>query len=43
MRKKRIKKKRTIQPTGTITETKNFFKFKSKNIGVFPKSKIKKE
>ena len=43
MRKKRIKKKRTISPTGTITQTKDFFKFKSKNIGVFPKSKIKRK
>ena len=39
MRKKRIEKKRTIEPCGTITPTKDFFKFKSKNIGVFPKPK----
>jgi len=39
MRKKKVEKKKTIEPTGTITPTKDFFKFKSKNIGIFPKPK----
>ncbi|MBA7589385.1 hypothetical protein ES708_31470 [subsurface metagenome] len=43
MRKKRIEKKRTIEPTGTITPTKDFFKFKSKNLGVFKKPKIERK
>jgi len=43
MRKKKIEKKKTIEPTGTITPTKDFFKFKSKNIGIFPKPKIERK
>jgi len=42
MRKKRIEKKKTIQPCGTITPTKDYFKFKSKNIGTFKKPKIER-
>ena len=42
MRKKRIEEKKTIEPCGTMTETKDFFKFKSKNIGVFKKPKIER-
>ena len=34
------KKKRTIEPTGTITQTKDYFKFKSKNLGLFKKPKL---
>ncbi len=35
---KGIKKgRKTIEPCGTIWDTKNIFRFKSKNIGVFPK------
>ncbi|MBA7698630.1 hypothetical protein ES703_107309 [subsurface metagenome] len=41
--KKVKKKKRTIEPCGTITQTKDFFKFKSKNIGVFKKPKEAKK
>ena len=37
------KKKRTIEPCGTITQTKDYFKFKSKNIGVFKKPKIERK
>jgi len=40
MKKKIIKKKRTIEPSGTITPQKDIFKFKSKNLGVFKKPKI---
>jgi hypothetical protein len=43
MRKKRIEKKKTIEPCGTITPTKDFFKFKSKNIGVFKKPEIERK
>ena len=44
MKKNKIeKKKRTIEPCGTITPTKDFFKFKSKNIGVFKKLKEAKK
>ncbi len=43
MRKKRIEKKKTIEPCGTITPTKDFFKFKSSNIGVFPKPEIERK
>ncbi|MBA7523696.1 hypothetical protein ES705_15829 [subsurface metagenome] len=41
MRKKRIEKK-TIEPCGTMVETKDYFKFKSENIGIFKKPKIKR-
>jgi len=40
MRKIIIIKKKTIQPSGTITPQKDIFKFKSKNIGIFKKPKI---
>jgi len=40
--RKKIKKKKTIEPTGTITPQKDIFKFKSKNLGVFKKQKIGK-
>jgi len=42
MRKKKIEKKKTIQPCGTITPTKDYFKLKSKNIGTFKKPKIER-
>ncbi|MBA7523453.1 hypothetical protein ES705_15580 [subsurface metagenome] len=42
MRKKRIEKKKTIEPCGTMIQTKDFFKFKSKNIGVFKEPKIER-
>ena len=42
MRKKKIEKKKTIEPTGTITPLKDYFKFKSKNIGIFPRPKIER-
>ena len=32
-----------VQPCGTITQTKDFFKFKSENIGVFPKPEIERK
>jgi len=35
-------KKKTIQPCGTIIPTKDYFKFKSKNIGVFKKPKLER-
>ncbi|MBA7608522.1 hypothetical protein ES703_15699 [subsurface metagenome] len=43
MRKKRTEKKKTIEPCGTIWDTKDIFKFKSKNIGVFPKPEIERK
>ena len=43
MRKKRIEIKKTIEPCGTMVETKDFFKFKSSNIGVFPKPEIERK
>ncbi|MBA7590446.1 hypothetical protein ES708_32566 [subsurface metagenome] len=43
MRKKRIKKKKKIEPCGTITQTKDFFKFKSENMGIFPKPEIERK
>jgi hypothetical protein len=42
MRKKRIEKKKTIEPCGTIWDTKDIFKFKSKNLGLFKEPKIKR-
>ena len=42
MKKKKIEKKKTIEPTGSITPSKDYFKFKSKNIGVFKKPKIER-
>ena len=41
MRKKEIEKKKKIQPTGTITPLRDYFK-PYKNIGVFPKPKIER-
>ena len=39
---KGIKKRRkTIEPCGTITPTSDFFSFRSRNIGVFPKGSEK--
>ncbi|MBA7623331.1 hypothetical protein ES703_30726 [subsurface metagenome] len=38
--KKMKKKKKTIEPSGTITPTKDFFKFKSKNLGLFKKPEL---
>ena len=43
MRKKRIEKKRTIEPCGTIMQTKDYFKFKSENMGIFPKPEIERK
>ena len=43
MKKKRIEKKKTIEPSGTITQTKDFFRFKSRNIGVFKKPEIERK
>ncbi|MBA7477505.1 hypothetical protein ES707_12916 [subsurface metagenome] len=43
MRKKRMKKKKTIEPCGTVTQTKDLFSFKSSNIGVFPKPEIERK
>ena len=34
------KKKKTIEPSGTIWDTKDIFKFKSKNLGLFKKPKL---
>jgi len=42
MIKKKIEKKRKIRPCGTITPLKDIFKFKSKNLGLFPKPKIER-
>ena len=39
MRKKWAEKKKTIEPNGTITALRDVFRFKSKNLGVFPKPK----
>ena len=41
MKKKRIEKKKTIQPNGTITPLKDYFK-PLKNIGVFKKPEIER-
>jgi len=35
-------KKKPIKPSGSITPLKSYFKFKSKNIGTFPKPKIER-
>lgn len=43
MRKKRAEKKKTIEPTGTMIPTKDYFKFRSENIGVFKKPEIKRK
>ncbi|GAJ03726.1 unnamed protein product [marine sediment metagenome] len=42
MRKKKIEKKKTIKPCGTMIPTKDYFKFKSKNIGIFKKPEIER-
>jgi len=42
MKKKKTEKKKTIKPCGTITPVRDIFKFKSKNIGIFPKPKIER-
>jgi hypothetical protein len=42
MGKKRIKKKRTIEPDGSMIPQKDWFK-PVKNIGVFPKPKIERK
>ena len=34
------KKKKTIEPSGTITQTKDYFKFKSKNLELFKKPEL---
>ncbi len=43
MKMKRKRKKKTILPCGTITDIKDYFKFKSKNIGVFKKPEIERK
>jgi len=43
MKKERTKKKKTILPCGNVTPLKDIFKFKSKNIGIFPKPKIERK
>ncbi len=43
MKKKRIKKERTIEPCGTITQTKDYFKFKSENLGLFKEPEIERK
>jgi len=43
MRKKKIEKKKTIEPCGTITPLKDIFKFKSKNMGLFKKPEIERK
>ncbi len=43
MKKKRIKKKKTIEPCGTMIPTKDYFKFKSENLGVFKKPEIERK
>ena len=43
MKKKKTEKKKTIEPCGTITPTKDLFKFKSENMGVFPKPEIERK
>ncbi|MBA7556508.1 hypothetical protein ES705_49218 [subsurface metagenome] len=43
MIKKKIEKKKTIEPNGSITSLKNIFKLKSKNIGVFKKPEIERK
>ncbi|MBA7573072.1 hypothetical protein ES708_14867 [subsurface metagenome] len=43
MRKGRIEKKKKIEPCGTVITSKDFFKFKSSNIGVFPKPEIERK
>ncbi|MBA7522134.1 hypothetical protein ES705_14251 [subsurface metagenome] len=36
-------KKKKIQPCGNITKRKDLFKFRSENLGVFPKPKIERK
>ncbi len=43
MRKKRIEKKKKIEPCGSITALKDIFKFKGKNLGVFKRPKIERK
>ena len=40
MKKKKTGKKKTIEPCGTIWDTKDIFRFKSKNLGLFKKPKL---
>lgn len=42
MRKKRAERKKPIKPSGSITPLRSYFKFKSKNIGTFPKPEIER-
>lgn len=42
MEKKRTGKKKTIEPTGSMIPLKDIFKFKSENIGIFPKPEIER-
>ena len=43
MKKKRTEKKKTIQPCGTIIPTKDYFKFRSENMGTFKKPEIERK
>ena len=43
MKKKRIEKKKPIQPNGTITPLRDIFKFKSENMGIFKKPEIERK
>jgi hypothetical protein len=43
MRKKWAEKKKAIEPDGSITALKDIFRFKGKNLGVFPKPEIERK
>ncbi|MBA7515720.1 hypothetical protein ES705_07763 [subsurface metagenome] len=43
MKKKRTEKKKKIESCGNITKRRDIFKFKSSNIGVFPKPAIERK
>ena len=35
--------RKPVEPCGTITQTKDFFSFKSENMGIFPKPEIERK
>ena len=40
---RKYRKKKTIQPCGTVTPLKDIFKFKSENLGVFKEPEIERK
>ena len=43
MKKKKIEKKKTIEPCGTVIPAKDYFKLRSENIGIFKKPEIERK